>query len=247
MIKIIDISMDVLYERAQGEKKLLTVINATVSHEMRNPINSISALSIKQDETNDKLRILIQKLDTDLPAKTFKDELIIIYNESVETAKVQNSSSKILCLLVNDILDYAQMKQGKFRKDCTQFDVSEAINEIIQIQKLKAEFLEINLYSIFEGFDNNNFLICSDKQRIQQVLLNLQSNSLKFTRRGGEVEIKCKLIKQEDDLEFVNHIEHYEAASNGMIQVTVTDTGIGIKDKDKDKLFKIFGFLESSK
>ena len=88
MIKIIDVSKNVQYERAQSEKKLLTVINATVSHEMRNPINSISALSIKQDETNEKLRLLIEKLDVDLPAKRFKEELMTIYHESVETAKV---------------------------------------------------------------------------------------------------------------------------------------------------------------
>ena len=65
----------------------------------------------------------------------------------------------------------------------------------------------------------------------------MQSNSLKFTRTGGEVKIKCKLIKKEDDLEFVHHLEYYQAASHGMIQVTISDTGIGIKDKDKDKLF----------
>ena len=46
------------------------------------------------------------------------------------------------------------------------FDIREAIDEIIQIQKLKAEFLEINLYSVVEGFDNES-LICCDKQRIQ--------------------------------------------------------------------------------
>jgi signal transduction histidine kinase len=66
MLKIVDVSMDVLYERSQGEKKLLTVINATVSHEMRNPINSINTLNIKQQEINDKLSLLIEKLDKDV-------------------------------------------------------------------------------------------------------------------------------------------------------------------------------------
>lgn len=47
MLKIIDVSMDILYERTCIEKKLLTVMNATVSHEMRNPINSIAALNIQ--------------------------------------------------------------------------------------------------------------------------------------------------------------------------------------------------------
>lgn len=57
--------------------------------------------------------------------------MIAIYNESEETVKVQSSSAKILCFLVNDILDYAQLKQGKFRKDCTSFDINEAIDEVI--------------------------------------------------------------------------------------------------------------------
>ena len=63
MLKIVDVSMDILYERSLGEKKLLTVINATVSHEMRNPINSINTLNIKSEETNEKLLRLIEKLD----------------------------------------------------------------------------------------------------------------------------------------------------------------------------------------
>ena len=75
----------------------------------------------------------------------------------------------------------------------------------------------------------------------------MQSNALKFTRTGGRVEIRCKLISSEDDLEFLNHLECFKAARHGMIQVTVSDTGIGIQDKDKDKLFELFGFLESSK
>ena len=51
------------------------------------------------------------------------------------------------------------------------FNLKEAVNEVILIQKLKAEFLGIKLFTIFEGF--NTFTICSDMQRIQQVLLNL--------------------------------------------------------------------------
>ena len=77
--------MDILYERTKGEKKLLTVINATVSHEMRNPINSINTLNIKQEETNERLLVLIEKLDIDTPPLQFKSELIAIHNESQET------------------------------------------------------------------------------------------------------------------------------------------------------------------
>lgn len=47
MMQIIDISKDIMYSIANGEKKLLALINATVSHEMRNPLNSITAQNIK--------------------------------------------------------------------------------------------------------------------------------------------------------------------------------------------------------
>ena len=47
VLKIIDVSKDILYERANAEKRLLALINATVSHEMRNPINSINSQNIK--------------------------------------------------------------------------------------------------------------------------------------------------------------------------------------------------------
>jgi len=114
-----------------------------------------------------------------------KVELNAILDESCDTVKVQESSSKILCFLVNDILDFAQLKSGMFRKNCQKFNLEDAINEVILVQKMKAEFLGVKLYSVFEGF--YNYMICSDMQRIQQVLLNLQSNALKFTRNGGEI------------------------------------------------------------
>jgi signal transduction histidine kinase len=60
-----------------------------------------------------------------------------------------------------------------------------------------------------------------------QILLNLQSNALKFTRQG-KVEIKVRITQD-------NHL-----------QISVTDTGIGIKREDQQKLFKLFGFLSSS-
>jgi len=49
------------------------------------------------------------------------------------------SSTKLLNYLVNDILDFAQIKSGKFRKDCTNFDLKEAIEEILMVQQYKAD------------------------------------------------------------------------------------------------------------
>ena len=66
------------------------------------------------------MSILMDKIDSvGLSMGEIKEELKVIHAGNEETSKVQRSSSKILCFLVNDILDYAQLKQGKFRKDCT--------------------------------------------------------------------------------------------------------------------------------
>ena len=71
-------------------------------------------------------------------------------------------------------------------------------------------------------------MIFSDEQRMMQVLLNLQSNALKFTE-AGEVEIQVSITT--DDLNYK------------FLKVDVIDTGIGIKEQDKNKLFKLFGFI----
>lgn len=71
-------------------------------------------------------------------------------------------------------------------------------------------------------------MISTDKRRIQQVLLNIQSNALKFTERGGSVTVYYSL---------------YKANGKSYCEVQIKDTGMGIKRKDKGKLFKLFGFV----
>ena len=99
-----------------------------------------------------------------------------MHKEYSGTLRVQTSSSKILIFLVNDLLDFAQLRSGKFRKNLSQFSIKEAIHEVKMIQEEKAEFMGIELVSECEGFSEGRqeeFLICSDLQRFQQVLLNL--------------------------------------------------------------------------
>ena len=78
------------------------------------------------------------------------------------------------------------------------FDLREAILEVIQIQKQKADLLEINVEVEYHEFHNEeDFYLCTDEFRVQQVVLNFLSNALKFTSRKGKVTIKCTFLKNE--------------------------------------------------
>lgn len=72
-------SQDILYQRAKGEKRLLALINATVSHEMRNPINSINSQNIKQADINDKLKRIIDENLGKISPKRLKKKLRKVY------------------------------------------------------------------------------------------------------------------------------------------------------------------------
>lgn len=75
-----------------------------------------------------------------------------------ENIKIQNCSSKLLNYLVNDILDFSQMKSGKFRKNNINFDITDTIQEILTIEGPKAEILGINIKVDLYNFDNRRQL-----------------------------------------------------------------------------------------
>jgi signal transduction histidine kinase len=84
VLQIIDISKDIMYNIANGEKKLLALINATVSHEMRNPLNSIYSQNIKQIQINEKIQELIKDLENqNIKPKKLKKKLVRLQKESL--------------------------------------------------------------------------------------------------------------------------------------------------------------------
>jgi len=76
-----------------------------------------------------------------------------------------------------------------------------------------------------------NLTIKCDKRRLQQVLLNIQSNALKFSDNGGSVTVFFTL---------------YKIGDKSYVEVQVRDTGQGIKKEDQKKLFKLFGFVTTT-
>ena len=70
-----------------------------------------------------------------------------------ESTNIQNSGVKILNFLVNDMLDYAQLSAGNFRKSITEFNLLESIHEVIEVMRYKADELGIEFNMNFDYFD----------------------------------------------------------------------------------------------
>jgi signal transduction histidine kinase len=139
---------------------------------------------------------LREEAKQDRKITSFIKDCLKIVSQLKEGVKVQESSSFCLQFMVQDMLDFAQIKQGKFRKKIDEFNIIEAVNDVMLIQQRKAKDNKTKLYATFvnieAGAKSNSSMfdcmICTDIQRVMQVLLCLQSNALKFTQ-GGEVQI----------------------------------------------------------
>ena len=85
--------------------------------------------------------------------KKTKDTLSRILNRQENSSMVQFSAVKILSYLVNDMLDYAQLSAGQFRKFQCIFNLPDAINEIVQVMNYKAEELGIRIELAYQNFE----------------------------------------------------------------------------------------------
>jgi signal transduction histidine kinase len=143
-------------------------------------------------------------------------------------SKINNSANSLL-KIINDLLDFSKIESGKMEIESTPFSLTKLIDQIKQMLDIKLKEKNLN----FElNYDNKiPEIIHGDSTKIQQVLLNLLHNSIKFTEKGS--------ITLEIDLEKIEH-------STLFIKLTVGDTGIGLSSEEINKLFKPFSQADSS-
>ena len=113
---------------------MLKIINATVSHELRNPLNSLIAQNIEKQYLYENMKKIIETI----PDCNQKDKLNEIIAQLKYGSKVQDQSASIMKFLIQDLLDYSQIKAGKFRKNIQRFDINEAFEDILMLFDKKA-------------------------------------------------------------------------------------------------------------
>ena len=208
-----DITKEVEYEKQLIEARNIAEKNAQIkseflsimSHEIRTPLNVIIGI--------------VQLLLENHPREDQLDDL-----------KLLKSSSEHLLSLLNDILDYNKIELQKLELQIHPFDLRELLIRIVEMFQTQIEEKKLDFYYEFDKSLPKNIL--GDPTRLNQILINIISNAIKFTEEGS-----IKFIVR--PIEFIN--------DKVKIRFEVEDTGIGIpKDKMMD-MFEPFKQLDASK
>jgi len=173
--------------------KMKSEFLANMSHEIRTPMNAIIGFSDLLQSTQ-------------------------LNNKQNKYVKSIINGSKTLLTLINDILDLSKIEAGKLSLEFNYFDVRDSIQEVYELFTDKCNQNGIEL--ILNCPNDMPQSIYGDEIRVKQILLNLLSNALKFTKEGS-IEIKATYI-------------------NESIILSIIDTGIGIDTKQQSKIFESF-------
>lgn len=204
LILMSDVSAIKLVEKLKELDTYKDQLLATVSHDLRTPLNGVLGV----------IELLLE---------TIKEKALR------KLLKIAMRCTNLLLFMINDILDFSQINNGKLRLFFSNYNVSDLIKEVIDLIKFQCNRKNIQFLLDLPQCLKNQLLVC-DYRRVQQVLLNLISNALKFTTQGF---IKLSIHKITEK-------------SKNFLQFSVEDTGIGIKEEDIKKLFQLFGKLEEN-
>jgi PAS domain S-box-containing protein len=184
-------------DAAEAANKAKSVFLANISHELRTPLNAILGFSrmMQSDES--------------------------VTESQRETLDIINSSGVHLLRLINDVLEITRIEAGKLQLHVATFDLNILLGEVVDLMRLRAQQKGLQLE--LEQAPNVPRYIKGDEARLRQILVNLISNAVKFTDKGGvTIRIGVK-----------DNFQHH-------LLIEVEDTGPGVSEEDQVNLFQPF-------
>jgi len=193
---------------AESANRAKSEFLANMSHELRTPLNAINGFS----------EMMVSEMFGSLGDKRYKEYAADIL-----------ASGQHLLALINDILDMSKIEAGKMSLRFEPLDIQDVLDDVLRLMRNRAEAAGLTLtVEADAGLPE----VEADYRALKQVLLNLLSNALKFTPRGGRVTVHAGDGGAAED-------------GRGRIAMAVADTGIGIAAKDLGRLARPFEQIES--
>ncbi len=191
-------------EKAEEASKAKSQFLANMSHELRTPMNAILGMLA-----------LLKRTTLDRPQQDY-------------TQKTESAARSLLALL-NDILDISKAEAGKIELDPVPFKLKHLLRNLEVILSTEISTKPISL--AFDVQDGMPQYFVGDEMRLQQILINLGGNAIKFTEKGS---ITVKVNSSTDQ------------ENNHFLTFRVFDTGIGISEENQKKIFEGFTQAEAS-
>lgn len=186
-------------EDAEKANQLKSSFLANMSHEIRTPLGAMLGF-----------------------ANLMKDPTISAMELS-QYLEVLTRNGEQLNVIINDILDLSKVEAGLITFEFREFSPSEICTDVVALFKAKAKEKELSLQYVRDG--STPAKLIADSTRLRQILSNLVSNAIKFTRTGGITIKSCGVIR--DD-------------GAQLLIIEVKDTGIGVPEKHSERIFEMF-------
>lgn len=203
LLELKNVDLELARQTAEEANRLKSEFLANTSHELRTPLNSIQGFLdfIKSGRCQNQ-----EEIDDCISAS---------YESAVHLTKI-----------INDVLDIAKIEAGKLDISFEKIDLKRFFEEVRQMTYVQAKQKNVDL--IFPDLKQGEIIIETDEQRLRQVLLNLISNSLKFTEKG-HIKITTTPIPE------INYV-----------LFEIEDTGIGIETEKQELLLNSFVQADNS-
>lgn len=195
--------------RAEEASRAKDNFMASVSHELRNPLNSIMLSSgiLLADQT--------------------------LQENARQKVKAIERASRTQAQLIEDLLDVSRIESGRMRLDVQATDLAQVVKAAVDANRVAADAKSIELQEII---DSRVSLISGDPQRMQQVVWNLLSNAVKFTPKGGKVQVRLERINSHVEIIVADNGQGIAPASVSRVfdrfwretDTSTTGTGLGL-------------------